>query len=82
MKVHSVISPRQRRAHARTGRRVHGQLACKVCHPHPHAKRPPRALNSDFNEQVPGRETKGTEQLISPDCSQSCASEFGWRGVG
>lgn len=40
-------------------------------------------LNSDFNEQVLGRETKGTEQLISPDCRQSFYSELdvreGWR---
>lgn len=42
-----------------------------------HAYMPTPALNNDFNEQVLGRETKGTGQLISSDCSSKLDGEGG-----
>ena len=52
---------------------VHQLLACKVRPPTPaHMQSDLLSLwTRDFNEQVPGRGTKGTEQLISADCSRS-----------
>lgn len=52
---------------------VHQQLACKARPPTPaHMQSDLLSLwTGDFNEQVPGRGTKGTEQLISADCSRS-----------
>lgn len=56
---------------------LHTKCATHTCL---HANWPPLALNSDFNEQVLGRGTKGIKQLISPDCRQPCSSELDGAG--
>lgn len=56
-----------------TSSTAHQQLAYKVYKSHLSKCKPVTSLSlkSGFNEQVPGRGTKGFKQHVSSDCSQS-----------